>query len=413
MNFPFLLARRYLLAKKSHNAINIVAWISVLGVATGTFALVVVLSVFNGFDSLIRSLYNSFDPDIKVSLAEGKFFDATDLALDQIRAIKGVKAICPVLEENALLKNGNNQYICTLKGIDNSFQSVSGIDSMMVDGKLILNDTVAQYAVAGQGVAYYLGINLKSFNPTWIYLPSRNEEISLDPERAFQRRPVIVSGIFSVESEYDSKYFIVSIGLARELLSLPKGMSTLEVGLKPEADANAVQQQIEQIAGKKFVVKNRLQQQELFYKIMKSERWAIFFILTFILLVASVNIIGSLTMLIIEKKNEMITYRSLGMSIRQIKHIFLFEGWLISLAGAITGILIGLFICWLQMQYGLVQLHGTGAFIIKAYPVEIRISDILLVFFTVSAIGFAASWYPVRYISKNLFLSNENTTTNV
>jgi len=190
-------------------------------------------------------------------------------------------------------------------------------------------------------------------------------------------------------------------------------MSTLEVGLKPGADANAVQQQIEQIAGKKFVVKNRLQQQELFYKIMKSERWAIFFILTFILLIASVNIIGSLTMLIIEKKNEMITYRSLGMSIRQIKQIFLFEGWLISLAGAITGVLIGLFICWLQMQYGLVQLHGTGTFIIKAYPVEIRISDILLVFFTVSAIGFAASWYPVRYISKNLFLSNENTNTNV
>jgi lipoprotein-releasing system permease protein len=408
MNFPFLLARRYLLAKKSHNAINIVAWISVLGVATGTFALVVVLSVFNGFDSLIRSLYNSFDPDIKISLAEGKFFDSTDLDINHIKAINGVKAICPVLEENALLRNGNNQYICTLKGIDNSFQSISGIDSMMVAGKLILNDTTAQYAVAGQGVAYYLGISLKSYIPTWVYLPSRNQEISLDPERAFQRRPVIVSGIFSVESEYDSKYFIVSISLARELLSLPKSMSALEVGLKPGADINTVQKQIEQFTGKKFVVKNRLQQQELFYKIMKSERWAIFFILTFILLVASVNIIGSLTMLIIEKKNEMITYRSLGMSVRQIKNVFLFEGWLISLAGAIAGILVGLFVCWLQVRYGLVQLHGNGTFIVKAYPVEVRVNDILLVFVTVSAIGFMASWYPVRYISKKLFLSNEN-----
>ena len=402
MNQPFLLATRYLFAKKSHNAINVVAWISVLGVATGTFALIVVLSVFNGFDSLISSLFNSFDPQIKISLAEGKFFDSTEVKLNNLYQIKGIDQICPVLEENALLRYGKHQYICTIKGVAPNFNKISGIDTLMVEGKFHSEETAVPLGIAGQGVAYFLAVNIKSSEPIWVYLPSRDTEISLDPEKAFQRKPVLVSGLFAVEAEYDSKYLIVPLSFTRDLLALPQGISALEISTKPNADVANIQAELQKTLGPKFQVQNRMQQQELFYKIMKSERWAIFFILTFILLVASVNIVGSISMLIIEKKNEFTTYRSLGMSTSQIKRVFLFEGWLISLAGAVIGLVFGLIVCWLQMRFGLVPLQGNATFIINSYPVSLRVNDILLVFVTVATIGFLASWYPVRLISRNL-----------
>ena len=407
INQSFLLAKRYLFAKKSHNAINIIAWISVLGVATGTFALIVVLSVFNGFDTLISSMFNAFDPNIKITVAEGKFFDSTEVKLNTLRQIDGIEQICPVLEENALLRYGKHQYICTLKGVDSNFNQVSGIDTTMVEGKMHTEPTAVPLAIAGQGVAYFLALNMKSTEPIWVYMPSRSKEISLDPEQAFQRRPVLLSGIFSVEAEYDSKYLIVPLTFTRELLSLPQGISALEIKTKANADVEKIQATLQMQLGSKFVIQNRMQQQELFYKIMKTERWAIFFILTFILLVASVNIVGSISMLIIEKKNEFTTYRSLGMNTLQIKRVFLFEGWLISLAGAVIGLVIGLVVCWLQMKFGLLKLQGNGSFVIDAYPVAVRISDIFLVFATVAVIGFIASWYPVRLISKNFILSGK------
>ncbi len=407
INQPFLLARRYLFAKKSHNAINIIAWISVLGVATGTFALIVVLSVFNGFDTLISSMFNAFDPNIKITLAEGKFFDSTEVKINTLKQIEGIEQICPVLEENALLRYGKHQYVCTLKGVSNNFAKITGIDTLMVEGKFMTNESSVPLAIAGQGVAYFLNINLKSPEPVWIYMPSRDKEVSLDPEQAFQRRPAMLSGIFSVESEYDTKYLIVPLSLTRELLSLPQGISALEIKTKPKANIKAIQQELQKQLGSKFQIKNRMQQQELFYKIMKTERWAIFFILTFILLVASINIVGSISMLIIEKKNEFTTYRSLGMNTLQIKQVFLFEGWLISLAGAIIGLLLGLLVCWLQMQFGLLKLQGNGTFVIDAYPVSVRISDIFLVFGTVATIGFIASWYPVRLINSSFILSEK------
>ena len=408
MNQPFLLAKRYLIAKKSHNAINIIAWISVLGVATGTFALIVVLSVFNGFDSLISSMFNAFDPNIKVTVAEGKFFDSTDINLPALKRIEGIEQICPVLEENALLRYGKHQYICTIKGVDSLFNKVSGIDTMMIEGKYHTEHTAVPLAIAGQGVAYYLALNLKSTEPIWVYMPSRNKEISLDPEQAFQRKPVLLSGIFSVEAEYDSKYIIAPLSFTRELLNLPQGISALEIKTKANANIDHIQSLLKQQLGNKFEIKNRMQQQELFYKIMKTERWAIFFILTFILLVASVNIVGSISMLIIEKKNEFTTYRSLGMNTRQIKQVFLFEGWLISLAGAVIGLAVGLVVCWLQMKFGLLELQGNGTFVIDAYPVSIRVSDIFLVFVTVAAIGFVASWYPVRLITTNFMITEKD-----
>jgi len=407
MNLSFFLAKRYLLAKKKHNIINVIAWISVLGVATGTFALVVVMSVFNGFDVVIRSLFNSFDPEIKIELIEGKFFNADSVDFNKLGKIRGIAQYCTVIEENALLRNNDKQYPARIKGVSSNFHLVTGIDSMITQGKFDMDTAKYPKACVGEGVAYYLALNRSADETMQLYIPNRSDEVTLDPEKAFNRRSIEIGSFFSVEQEYDGKYVIVPLAFARELMNSPNLLSGIEIKLLPKADVQKVKSELKQLLGSSFSVKDRYEQQDLFYKIIKAERWAVFFILTFILLIASINITGSLTMLIIEKKKDMITFRSMGMSQRQIRTIFLAEGWLISLTGALIGLVVGIIVCWLQMNYGLIKLHGSGTFVIDAYPVDMRFSDIALVFGTVSLIGFAASWYPIRFISKKFFLSAE------
>jgi lipoprotein-releasing system permease protein len=405
MNLPFYIARRYLMAKKSQNAINIISGISVAGVAIGTMALITVLSVFNGFDSIIKSLYNSFDPDIKISIAEGKTFDPGMYPFDRIRANPSVAYYAEVLEENALLRYGDRQYIATVKGVDDEYRQATGIDSMIVDGEYSLWEGSRPMAVVGIGVAYHLAIGLNFLNPINIYVIKRRGNISMNPDQAINRKFIFPSGMFSIEQEINSKYLLVPLSFARDLLQYTTEVTAVELKLKEGVDETLALEDIREILGDEFLVRDRNEQNELFYRIMKSEKWAIFFILTLILIIASFNIIGSLTMLILDKKGDIDTLDSLGASVPLIKRIFLLEGWMISISGAVIGLILGSLISWLQAEYGLIKLSGSGSFIIDAYPVVFQFTDVIKVFFTVIGIGFLAAWLPVRYIARQYRLN--------
>jgi lipoprotein-releasing system permease protein len=403
LNLQFFIAKRYLLSKKTHNIINIISGISVTGITVGTMALIIVLSVFNGFESLVESLYNTFDPDLKITANVGKTFNAPDLPKYEILNIPGVVRYTEVIEENALLRYHSKQYLATIKGVSPDFEHLGGLDSMVVEGRAILQRDSFNFAVPGYGIAYFLGIDLNI--PTDlldVYMPNRTGNIgSLSPEESFTSEPIMVSGIFSVQQDFDSKFVIVPLRFARQLTGYSDELTSVEIGLKPGTDVDQVQSKLAELTGGKFKVKNRFQQQEVLYKIMKSEKLAIFLILSFILLIATFNVIGSLSMLILDKKKDIAVLRSLGANDRLIRRIFFTEGLLITFSGAIVGLILGLIICWLQQRFGLLKLQtGAGTFVVDAYPVKMMFSDFALVFVTVSAIGMAAAWYPVRRISQ-------------
>ena len=401
MNLPFYIAKRYLLGKKSQNAINIISGISVLGITTGTMALVIVLSVFNGFDSVVKSLYNTFDPDIQISSIEGKTFTPDPATTQAILSLPGVSALSEVMEENVLLLYNDRQHIATIKGVDDAFRDVSGLDSMIFDGEMKLKDQNRPYAVVGHGVAISLGIGLSFIDPLFIYTIDRTARINMSqPEESIRRDFIYPSGIFAIEQDYDSRYLICPIEFVRELLLYQGEVTHLEVKLDPSIPGEEVRQDILSLMGEGFHVKNREQQNEMFYRVMRSEKWAIFLILTFILIIASFNIIGSLSMLIIDKKKDILTLRNMGAGNRLIKRIFLVEGWLISVLGSLSGLFLGTAISWIQQRFGVIKLTGSGSFIIDAYPVQIEVLDICLIWVTVLIIGLFAARYPVRQISK-------------
>jgi len=400
LNFPLYIAKRYLLAKKKQNAINIISAIAVGGVMVGTMALVIVLSVFNGFDKVIKSLINSFDPDLKITLVEGKVFDPALAQKEKILAIPGVLDISEVLEENALLRYDQRQYIATMKGVDDRFVHTSGVDSMIVDGDFILEKEGRPFTVVGQGVAYSLRVGLNFVNPLIIYVPERIGKINMaNPTGAFRKFAVYPSGVFGIEQEYDAKYILLPINNVREILSYTNEVSALEIKLNDGVDEEQVQAQVKSVLPEIFDVKTRYQQNEMFYRIMRSEKWAIFMILTLILFVASFNIVGSLSMLIIDKQDDIISLRNLGADSATIKRIFLLEGWLISLTGSFLGIIAGTGIAWIQEKFEIISLAGSGSFVLDSYPVDIQVGDILLIWLVVVLIGFLAALYPVRKLS--------------
>jgi lipoprotein-releasing system permease protein len=400
------IAKRYLFAKKSRNAINIISSVSVAGVAVGTMALIIVLSVFNGLETMVSAIFNTFDPDIKITAAEGKTFIADTSRLKLLAKVEGLSCYSLTIEENALLKYGDRQFIATIKGVDDNYAMVTNIDSSMWEGDFILrSDKGRPYAIPGIGVAQYLGIRANFITPLNIFVPRRTGSTNLNPEDAFNRKFIFPSGIFEVEKEYDSKYVYIPIEFARELTEIDDGVSSIEIKFTSQADPRFTQKSIVKIFGKGFIVQNRYEQQEIFYKVMRSERLAIFFILTLILIIASFNIIGSLTMLIIEKERDIEILKSLGADNNLIRKIFIFEGWLISIIGASTGILLGFIICWLQQTYGLVKLHSESL-IMDSYPVVMKIKDFIIVPGTVLLIGYWAAWYPVRFLTKK-FLNKD------
>jgi lipoprotein-releasing system permease protein len=388
-----------LFAKKSHNAINIITLVAVIGVAVGTMALIIVLSVFNGFEKLIMSLFNAFNPDMEISLREGKTFALEDFPLEELGNIPGVVVFTEVLEETALLTYRDRQHLVTMRGVGNDFSEVSGLDTMMIEGEFLLSEGDMDYFILGQGVAYMLGANINDYlNPINLYVPRRGPTIALHPAQAFNAYSGYASGIFGIQAEYDLEYIIVPIRLARHLLDYQTEATSIVVRIDPQFSQSRVQRQIQELAGDRFQVRNRLQQEEMLYRIMRSEKWAIFLILTFILIIAAFNVTGSLTMLVIEKNEDISILRSMGASNETIRRIFLLEGLMISLGGALVGIILGGLIAWLQMQYGLIAIQAEGTFIIDAYPVHVQGLDILLVAATVFLIGIMASIIPVRRI---------------
>jgi lipoprotein-releasing system permease protein len=407
LNFPFYIAKRYLIAKKSHNAIKIIAFISLTGIATGTMALVVVLSVFNGFDNVVKSLINSFNPDLQVTWTEGKTFPMDETRLGRIKEIKGISAVTSVLEDKALLRYDERQTIAIVKGVDSEFTDVSGIDSMMAEGQFIIENKNQSFAVIGKGIDMFLNVILNSPRQMGIYVPKRSGQVSQDPERAVNRRFLNISGVFLIEQDFDTKYIFVPLAFAQDLFEYPGSISSFEIKLAPDVNPSRVKQDLQQLLGKGFLIKDRYQQNEVFYKTMQMEKWAIFLILVFILIVSSFNIIGTLTMLILEKKPDILTLKNMGASVHLIHRVFLYEGWLISLAGAACGLFLGLLICWIQIFFEPIKLQGSGTFIIDAYPVLIKPLDIAATGIAVLAIGFIAAWFPVRFITRNLLAGNE------
>lgn len=407
MRLSLYIAKRYLLAKKSRNAINIISAVSVAGVTVGTMALIVILSVFNGLEMMVSSIFNTFDPDLRITAAEGKTFIEDPPVLKLLSETNGVSCYSLTVEENALLKYGERQFIATIKGVDENYRIVSGIDSAMWEGEFLLHsETGRPYAVPGIGIAQYLGMRINFITPLSIYIPSRTAgSNTINPEDAFNRKYIFPSGIFQVEQEYDSKYVFLPIDFVRELVENEQGISAVEIKYSSGADGDAIQKRVREIFGPEFLVQNRFEQQEIFYKVMRSERLAIFFILTLILIIASFNIIGSLTMLIIEKERDIEILKSLGADNNLIQKIFIFEGWLISVIGAVAGIILGFLICWLQQRYGLVKLQSESL-IMDSYPVVLKLKDFIVVPLTVLMIGYWAAWYPVRFLTKKYLNKN-------
>jgi lipoprotein-releasing system permease protein len=401
------IAKRYLFAKKSRNAINVISAVSVAGVAVGTMSLIIVLSVFNGLEGLVSSIFNTFDPELKITVAAGKVFTPDSASLKRLSEVKGISAYSLTLEENALLRYGDRQYIAIIKGVDDNFTKVTSIDSSMWEGEFRLKtESNRPEAVIGVGVANYLGVNVNFITPLQIYVPKRTGSINLNPENAFIKRYIFPSGVFEIEQEFDSKYVFIPLDFVRELLEYNTEISSIEIKTNGSEDIDMVQSSVKKILGESFIVKNRLEQQEIFYKVMHSERLAIFIILTLILLIASFNIIGSLTMLIIEKERDIEILKSLGANNNLIRKIFIFEGWMISIIGAFAGIVLGYIICRLQQRLGLIKLNSESL-IMSAYPVTMKLRDFIIVPATVLLIGFWAAWYPVRFLTKKYLLKKE------
>jgi lipoprotein-releasing system permease protein len=402
LNFPLYIAKRYLVSKKSHNIINIISAVSVAGVTVGTMALIIVLSVFNGFQDLVISLFSSFNPDIQVTAIAGKTFQTDTAAERKIRDLSGVAGLVEVIEENVLMKYKDKQYIVTLKGVGPDYVRFSRLDTMIQEGRFVLQEDGKEFAVLGYGVAYYLDAHLNDYlNPIEVYVPSRTGTPNAGLDQAFREESIFPSGFFSIQQDYDVKYGLVPIDFMKRLLDYKDELTSLEIHLRPGADMEQVKAGVQQILGDKFTVKDRYQQQALLYKIMKSEKWAIFLILSFILLIATFNVIGSLSILILDKRKDIAILKSMGAHTRTIHRIFLTEGLMISFIGAVAGMVLGAVICFIQQRFGLIRLgDADSTFVVNAYPVSMQAGDFFLIFMTVMAIGFLAAWYPVYNIRK-------------
>ena len=400
MNFPFFIAKRYFFSGKTKKAVNIISFISMMGVVIGTAALVLLLSVFNGFEDLLLSMYNSFDSHIKITSNEGKSFQSKEL-ISILEKEDEILYFTEVLEEKVLLKNGQHEFIASIKGVGDNFCKMTNLDSIIIDGENFDNYKSNSVAVLGKGVAYHLSIGTGNmFSRLKIYVPNRENNTLLNATNAFVSASVLPVGIFYNGAEYDNRYIITPISFLKELLNKNE-VSSMELQLKDKSKMLKVQKKLQSILEKKYLVKNRLQQQAMLHKILNSEKLGVFIILTFMLIIAIFNIIGSISMLMIEKKKDIQTFWNLGVRQKSIQKIFLTEGMLIVIAGSVFGILLGLLCAIIQMKYGIIGM-GEGNFIIQSYPVAVHFMDIIWVEIIVLFIGLIASWYPARVLSRRL-----------
>ncbi len=406
MNFPFYIARRYLFSKKSHNAINVISTISVCGVALATLALVCTLSVFNGFQDLVETFFTAFDPQLKITATHGKVFDGQDSRVLQLKKLPEVEVYSESLEDNVMVQYQGRQAMAVIKGVEDNFDQLTPIDSILFGrGDLLLHDEVVDYAIPGIQLLSTLGSGIRFLDPLEIYAPRRGAKVNMaNPSTGFVTGNLFSSGlVFAVNQEkYDASYILTSMDFARKLFQYTTEVSAVNLKLKDGASTDAVKKRIQSLLGDDFRVQDRYEQQADTFRIMEIEKLISYLFLTFILMIACFNVIGSLSMLIIDKRDDVVTLRNLGASDKQIVHIFLFEGRMISLFGALAGVILGLLLCWLQQEYGLISLGDSGSFVVDAYPVSVHASDVIIVFVTVLLVGFLSVCYPVRFLSKRL-----------
>ena len=405
MNFSLFIARRYLFSKKSHNAINVISIISVCGIAVATMAMVCVLSVFNGFGGIVEGMFSAFDPDLKVSAKVGKVFDYDTPDFTRALQLPGIQMVSESLEENALFKFGEQQVPVLVKGVSSEFALMTDMDRLMIDGSFRLSEEGVDYTVLGAGLAMSLGARAGFVNFIEIYAPKRDVKVNLaNPAAAFTRENVMIAGIFSLNQvEVDDQMALVPIDLAREIFNRKTEVSSLEIKLNPGVSVKKVKKEIEKIIGDSFLVENRYEQQIESYRMLQIEKWVTFLILAFIVLIAVFNVVGSLSMLIVEKEEDIKSLRNMGADNNLIARIFLFEGWLITFFGILAGILVGLTLCLAQQCFGILRLSDVpGAYVVDAYPVIVRFWDIAIVFAVVGVISLLTVFYPINNLKKKL-----------
>ena len=396
MNLSTFIARRYLFAKKSHNVINIISGISAAGIAIGCAALVVIMSIYNGFDSIIRTLYNSYTPDLLVIPTEGKVFTTDSEGFYEIRHDTAVLSFCEVLEENVFVTYGDSHIVATARGVDSVYISATGLKDYVVEGNFELEFGALKQVVIGRTLAQELGLKIAFVSPLEVYFPSRTGDFStVNPFASLRSERLHPGGIISLDQNFDKKYMFLPVETLRSLLEYDNEVTSVEIYADSDVIApNGVvtadfQKKVSAALGDSFTVKNRQQQNESLYKLLSYEKIAIYAILLFVMIIISCNVFGSLSMLIIEKRDDIEILRSMGADDRLIKKIFVKEGWMISLLGIVIGIALGLLVCLLQQKVGLVKMPGN--FIVEYYPVVIRWSDILVIAGGVGLIGYLAA----------------------
>ena len=402
LNFPFYIAKRYLFSKKSHNAVNIISIVAVCGLAVATMATVCTLSVLNGFRGLVTEMFSAFDPELKITPVKGKVFDPNTVMFEEIQSLPEIDMIAESLEDNVMINYRGRQSLAVLKGVGDNFVSLVNFEPILIDGDTVLKNDVNNFALLGWGIAQNIGVNAGFVFPMEIDAPKRNTRVNMaNPIASINREYVYIGGIFSVnQAMYDENYIIVPIQSARDLFEYEKEISALEIKLEAGISVKKVQAKIQKILGDDFHVKDRYQQQEDTFKMINIEKWVTFLILIFILVIAAFNIIGSLSMLIIDKQADVVTLRNLGADNRLISRIFLFEGWMISAFGAVAGIALGVLLCLGQQHFGWLRLGTGDNFSVTAYPVIVSLSDLLFILISVLIIGFFSVLYPVRYLAK-------------
>jgi len=408
VNVPVFIARRYLLSKKSHNAINVISGISVCGVALATLALVCTLSVFNGFQDVVATFFTAFDPQLKITATTGKVFDASDRNIQAVRDLPEVAVFSQVLEDNAMVQYKDRQMMAAIKGVEDNYEELTPIDSIFFGrGNPTLHDDVADYAIPGVELVAALNTGISFLDPLNVYAPKRGSKVNMaNPTSSFCTEQLFSSGlVFAVnQQKYDASYIITSIQFARKLFQYENEVSSVALRLTSSAQVAKTKKKIQQLLGNGYTVQDRYEQQSDTFRIMKVEKLISYIFLTFILVIACFNVIGSLSMLIIDKRDDVVTLRNLGANDQLIRRIFLMEGWMISFVGAVVGIILGLLLCFIQQTFGILSLGGgSGAgFVVDAYPVSVHWQDIVLIFITVVVVGLLSVWYPVHYLSRQL-----------
>lgn len=407
MYLPFYIAKRYLFSKKKHNAINVISAISVCGVALATLSLVCTLSVLNGFQDMVADLFTAFDPELKIIAREGKTFDGKDVRIQALRTLPEIAVFTETLEDQAMVEYKDRQAMAMIKGVEDNFESLTAIDSILHgSGRFRLQDEVVDYGVMGIELVSVLGTGVQFVDPLSVYVPKRNARVNMaNPGASFNREYLFSPGcVFVVnQQKYDSQYILTSLSFARRIFGYDTEVTSVELKLTEGVNLSAAKKKIASVCGEDFWIYDRYEQQIDIYRMMEVEKLISYLFLTFILMIACFNVIGSLSMLIIDKRDDVFTLRKLGASDKMITRIFLFEGWMISLFGALGGIVLGLGLCFIQQEFGLLTLGATGGvFLVDAYPVSVHTSDIFFIFITVMVMGLLAVWYPVHYLGKRL-----------